>query len=103
LNHATITAGAVTNKLNIPAFIEGYAYVGNATLKTVLDPTFNSSKVLEITLQFMGIGISSTTSVTLGQNVEWQNSTFMSNSTYASINAEKQSNGVIRLSFGGSE
>jgi len=101
LNHETIAAGAVTSRLNVPPFIEGYAYVGNATLKTVLDPA-NSSKVLEITLQFMGIGLSSTTSVTLGQNVEWQSSTFMSNSSYASINAEKHANGVITLYFGGS-
>jgi len=100
LNHATISAGAVTNKLDIPPFIEGYAYVGNATLRTALDPALNSSKVLEITLKLMGIDISATTSVTLGQNVEWQNSTFMSNSTYAGINAEKQANGVILLSFG---
>jgi len=101
LNHAAIAAGTVTNKLDIPPFIEGYAYVGNATLRTALDPALNSSKILDITLRLMGVSIEATTSVTLGQNVEWQqNSTFMSNSTYASINAEKQSNGVIRLSFG---
>lgn len=101
LNHATIAAGTVTNKLDIPPFIEGYAYVGNATLRTALDPALNSSKILDITLRLMGVSIEATTSVTFGQNVEWQqNSTFMSNSTYASINAEKQSNGVIRLSFG---
>jgi hypothetical protein len=100
LNHATISAGAVTNKLDIPPFIEGYAYVGNATLRTALDPALNSSKVLDITLRLMGASIEATASVILGQNVEWQNSTFMSNSTFASINAEKQLNGVIQLSFG---
>jgi hypothetical protein len=103
LNHATISAGNVTNKLDTPPFIEGYPYQGNATLRTSLDPTLNSSKILDITLRLMGTSIEATGSVTLGQDVLWQNSTFMSNSTYASINAEKQSNGVIRLSFGGSE
>jgi hypothetical protein len=102
LNHESISAGNVTNRLEVPAFIEGYAYKGNATLRA-LTPAPNSSKVLDITLWFMGNHISSTTSVTLGQNVEWQNSTFMSNSTYASIIAEKQLNGTIRLSFGGAE
>ncbi len=100
LNHATISAGNVTNKIEVPPFIEGYAYVGNATLRTALDPVLNSSKVLEINLHFIGANIEATSSVNLGQNVEWTDSTFMSNSTYASINAEKQSNGTIRLSFG---
>jgi hypothetical protein len=100
LNHATISAGNVTNKLDTPPFIEGYAYVGNATLRTALDPTLSSSKILDLTLRLMGTSIVATASVTLGQNVEWQDSILMSNSTYASINAVKQSNGVIRLSFG---
>lgn len=102
LNHESISAGTVTNRLEVPPFIEGYAYTGNATLRA-LDPAPNSSQVLDITLRFMGGRIESTTSVTLGQNVVWQNSTFMSNSTYASIIAEKQLNGTIRLSFGGAE
>lgn len=102
LNHESISAGTVTNRLEVPPFIEGYAYTGNATLRA-LDPAPNSSQILDITLRFMGGRISSTTSVTLGQNVVWQNSTFMSNSTYASIIAEKQLNGTIRLSFGGAE
>jgi hypothetical protein len=106
LNHESISAGTVTNRLEVPPFIEGYAYTGNATLRTALDPELNSSKILDITLRLMGGRIESTTSVTLGQNVEWQPSTFMSNSTDASIKAEKYLNGtesVIRLSFGGAE
>jgi hypothetical protein len=102
LNHGSISAGTVTNRLEVPPFIEGYAYTANATLRA-LDLAPNSSQVLDITLRFMGGRIESTTSVTLGQNVAWQNSTFMSNSTYASLIAEKQSNGTIRLSFGGAE
>jgi hypothetical protein len=43
------------------------------------------------------------TSVSLGQNVEWQNSTFMSNSTSASIIANKQPNGTILMYFGGAQ
>ena len=100
LNHQTISAGTVTQKLEIPPFIEGYSYTGNATLRTVLDPALNSSKVLDIMLRLRTVGITVTTSVILGQNVEWVNSTFVSNSTNACLTAEKQSNGVIRLSFG---
>jgi hypothetical protein len=105
LNHESISEGTVTNRLEVPPFIEGYAYTGNATLRA-LDPAANSSQVLDITLKFKGSHIEATTSVTLGQNVVWQNSTFISNSTNASIKAEKYLNGtqpMIRLSFGGAE
>jgi hypothetical protein len=98
LNHTTISAGNVTNKLDIPSFIEGYPYTGNATLRTVSDPGL-SAKVLEVTLKFVGVGISASTMVTLGQNVEWRNSIFLSNSTSACLQAEKYDNGTIRLSF----
>ena len=100
LNHETISAGAVTSKLDTPPFIEGYPYEGTASLRTTLDPTLNSSKVLDITLKLMGTGIEATSSVTLGLNVQWRNSTFQSNSTFAGITAQKQLNGTIQLSFG---
>jgi hypothetical protein len=99
LNHTTISAGNVTNKLDIPPFIEGYPYTGTAMLRTVSDPAL-SSNVLEVTLKFVGLGISASTIVTLGQNVKWRDSTFMSNSTFACLRAEKYGNGTIKLSFG---
>jgi hypothetical protein len=103
LNHESISAGKVTNRLEIPSFIEGYAYTGNATLRA-LDSVPNSSQVLDITLRFMGGRISSTTSVTLGENVAWdQDSAFMSNSSYASLVAEKMANGTILMYFEGDE
>jgi hypothetical protein len=103
LNHESISNGTVRSKLEIPSFIEGYAYTGNATLRA-LDSVPNSSQVLDITLRFMGGHILSTTSVTLGENVAWdQNSKFMSNSTHASLVAEKMSNGTILMYFEGDE
>ena len=98
LNYTTISAANVTNKLDVPPFIEGYAYTGTATLRTVTDPA-PGSKVLELTLKFKGVEISTTTTVTLGQNVEWKDSTFMSNSTSTCLQAEKYGNGTIKLSF----
>jgi hypothetical protein len=100
LNHTTMQAGTLTSTLEIPAFIEGYAYLGNATSRTVLDPVFESSTVLEITLTFVGLGLTATTSVTMGQNLEWTPSSFMSNSSDVCITAEKLTDGIIRLSFG---
>ena len=104
LNHTTISAGIVTQKSNVPPFIENYPYIGTATLKTVLDPALNSSKILKITLKLNTIGTTVTTSVILGQMVQWQESTFVSNSTNACIRAEKfwdVDKYMIRLSFGG--
>jgi hypothetical protein len=104
LNHGTISAGIVTSRMDVPPFIEGYAFSGNATLRTASDPTLNYTKVLDLSLRLMGTNIQATTSVTLGQNVEWQATPIlMSNSTYAGINAQKYWNGteyVIRLYFG---
>jgi hypothetical protein len=101
LNHDTISAGTVTHRVDLPAFIENYPYTGNATLKTVLDAVLNASKVLKITLVLRTIGTVVTASVVMGQNVQWQESTFVSNSTNACVRAQKLANATIRLSFGG--
>jgi hypothetical protein len=103
LNHETITVERpITQKPDVPPFIENYPYIGNATLKTVLDPSMNASKVLTITLRLKGTGTKVTTTVLLGQNVVWRESTFISNSTNACIKAQKfANNGTIRLAFGG--
>lgn len=102
LNEEEILAGAVTLKSPVPPLIENYPYAGNAMLKTALDPALNSSKILEITLTLHTFGISAHTSVILGQNVQWQNSTFLSNSMNAGVRAEKVGSGadaIIQLSF----
>jgi len=101
LNHESISTGAVRSKLDISPFIEGYAYRGNASLRAA---ELNSSQFLDLTLRFMGGSIETTTSVTLGSNVKWDaDSAFMSNSTNASLIAEKMANGTILLSFEGDE
>jgi len=99
LNHDSISAGAVTNKLEIPPLIEGYAYNGSASMR---ESAPESTQILDITLTFMSGRIAASASVTLGQNVAWdQASEFMSNSTHASLIAEKLSNGTILMYFEG--
>ncbi len=98
LNHETIPDVNFTQKPDVPPFIEGYPYIGNATLKSVSGSS--STKILELTLRLKGTGISASTKVLLGQNVNWQESTFISNSTNACITAVKFSNGTIALRFG---
>ncbi len=99
LNHTSIETGEVTYSPNLPPFIENYHYVGNATLRTV-DAASNSSKVLQLTLTLVPTTITTTTSVILGSNVVWQQSTFVSNSTNACVTANK-TNGIVTLAFGG--
>jgi hypothetical protein len=97
LNHDSISAGNVTNRLDTPPFIEGYAYTGTAALRNASDP--NSARILDVTLRLVGTGIVATSSVTLGENVLWGNSTLMSNSINAGISAAKLGNGTIQLAF----
>jgi len=99
LNHDTISAGAVRSSLVLPRYIEDYPYAGNATLRTV-GSGVDGSRVLEITLKYVGVSISTTALVTFGANLEWKNSTFLSNSTSPSIIAEKFVNGTIQMVFG---
>jgi hypothetical protein len=100
LNHTSIQAGTLQGVIDVPRFIEGYVFKGNASLRTAVDPVLDPTRILDITLKYIGLGITATTSITLGQNVEWLPSTFSSNSTNACLNAQKLLDGTIRLSFG---
>lgn len=97
LNSPSVSSGTVTNDLNIPLYIGNYPYTGSATLLSVSGS--GSEKVLKLTLSLMGSTISITSPVTLGQNTQWVNSTFMSNSTSACISGYKDSSNTIWLSF----
>jgi hypothetical protein len=99
LNQAAIPATSVTQKSSVPAFIENYPYTGTATLQAASGSALNSAKVLKITLTLETAGISVTTLVNLGKNVQWSSSTFKSNSTNAGILAQKFANATICLSF----
>jgi hypothetical protein len=98
LNHETISDGKVTSLLDLPSYIEDYPYKGNASLRTV-GSNPSGSRILEITLSYVGIGISTTAQATFGDNMNWTSSTFLSNSTSPSIIADKENN-IIRMYFG---
>jgi hypothetical protein len=100
LNHESISAGKATYLPGLPPFIEDFPYVGNATLRTVLDPALNSSKVLELTVRLVSTTDMVNTQVILGPNVSWKESVFMSNSTNACVSAEKNQTGTILIQFG---
>jgi hypothetical protein len=100
LYHDTIRSGIVTYSPGLPPFIEDAYYVGNATLLSGPHAEPNSSTYLELTVKLVGTSDSVTTTVVLGSNVLWQQSMFMSNSSYACVNANKFPNGTIVLWFG---
>ena len=101
LTHESALAGTVTTTLDIPPLIEGYAYIGNASLRAAEE---DSVKILDITLKFKGASVAATSSVTMGESVLWNaESTFMSNSSYASLLAEKMPNGTVFMYFSGAE
>ncbi len=100
VNHDSISAGTVISKVDVALFIDGYAYVGNASLRTASDVTLNSSKILDITFTLLGTQVKAQTSVTLGQNVQWiESSTYRSNSTNSALIATKMANGTIQFAF----
>ena len=90
----------MTNRLEIPPSLEGYSYTGNATWRT---NGVGSEQILDVTLKFVSLDISTTTSIVLGQNVQWVNSTLKSYSSNSVLTAQKNSDGTIAMSFGGSE
>jgi hypothetical protein len=101
LNHETIPSGTVTSSPGLPPFIENAYYVGSATLLTGSNPGLNSSTILELTVTLIGTPDAVTTTVVLGANALWQQSTFVSNSTDACVTAVKNStDGLILLKFG---
>jgi len=98
LNRAVTPSGSAAYVPNLPPFIENQFYTGNAVLQTMAGG--GPSKVLKITLLLNAVNVSTSTSVVLGNNAVWYNSTFTSNSNNAIVSAEKFPNGTISLWFG---
>ncbi|MEM3378308.1 MAG: hypothetical protein QXV09_05730 [Candidatus Bathyarchaeia archaeon] len=102
LSHESIPNGTVNNEMAVPAFIEGYVYVANATLRETLEVSSESSKILDITVRFVDSDVEATASVTLGSDVEWESSEFVSNSPTARLVATKfAENNTISMHFRG--
>jgi hypothetical protein len=99
VNNPALSSTTVTNSLGVPAYINGKAYIGKASLAPVSGS--GSEQVLNLTLSLTGSSISTYSIVDLGQNAKWKPSgtTFMSNAPSPCINALKYSNGTILLYF----
>ncbi|HVP40631.1 MAG TPA: hypothetical protein VMS95_01590 [Candidatus Krumholzibacteriaceae bacterium] len=100
LNRDDVLPGTITKSFNVPTTIESRIYFATGALKTA-----NSTKILNLYFTLQGTATKANTSVTLGPNVAWQSSTFMSNSSAACIRLVKITNvtfpnGAFTLSFG---
>lgn len=95
LNREEIATGTTTQAANVPPFIESIPYVITAS-----DRKVENSTIIDLYLALMGIDVTATTRVTLGPNVLWSQSTFVSDSADACIKVEKLSNGTLSFSFG---
>jgi hypothetical protein len=100
LNHPTVPEETSTEQLGLPSYIDGYYFTAKATIQA--SDFAGSSQILEITLTLATTNIEVTSSAILGSNAQWDaTTTFVSNSTNASVYAEKFQNGTIQLGFGG--
>ncbi len=98
MNHASVPNGTMTITLDTPPLIEGHAYTTTLSHATNLD---TSIQIMNVTLKLIGTRDQTSTLVTLGQNVDWQeNLAFNSTAHSLSIVAHKTSNSIW-LSFGG--
>jgi hypothetical protein len=98
MNHASVPNGTMTITLGTPPLIEGHAYTTTLSHATNLD---TSIQIMNVTLKLIGTKDQTSTLVTLGQNVDWQeNLAFNSTAHSLSIVAHKTSDSIW-LSFGG--
>mgnify|MGYP005831458935 CR=1 FL=1 len=95
LNREEIAAGNITQAANIPPFIESFPYTVTASSRRI-----GNSTIIDLYFALTGTTITTTTQVTMGPNVLWTPSIYVSNSTSACIKVEKKLDGVLKFSFG---
>jgi hypothetical protein len=98
MNHASIPNGTMAVTLDTQPLINGYAYT--TTLSHVEDLD-TSHQIMNVTLKILGNKVQTSTLVTLGQNVDWQeNLSFPSGKQPIILIANKTLNSIW-LSLGG--
>ncbi|MEM2108731.1 MAG: hypothetical protein QXL10_05565 [Candidatus Bathyarchaeia archaeon] len=102
ISNGTQGNSTVCIDMAVPVFIEGYVYEANATLRETSEASAESSKILDITVKFVDSDVQATASVTLGSDVKWESSKFVSNSPTARLVATKSAeNNTILMRFMG--
>jgi len=87
LDSNEVAAGNISQSPHLPQTIESYIYT--ATCYLVIPSLDNQSRTLILTLTLHPLGKTAKSNVVLGPNVLWNDSIFMSNSTYACVKVQK--------------
>jgi len=87
LDSDEVAAGNIYQSPHLPQTIESYTYTATGYL--VIPPSENQSRTLILTLILQPLGKTAKSNVVLGPNVLWNDSVFMSNSTYACVKVQK--------------
>ena len=98
MNHGSMADGSMKITLDVPPIINGRAYTTTLSHVTHLDSSY---QIMNVTLKIIGTKVQTSTLVTLGQNVNWnENLAFNSTSHNLSLIATKTTNS-ISISYGG--
>jgi hypothetical protein len=99
MNHGSISNSTMKINLEIPPLIEGLAYTTTLCHVTHSDTSY---EVMNVTLHLIGTKDQSSTLVTLGQNVDWQDNLAFNSTAHSLCMAATKTGNSIWLSFGGS-
>ena len=94
LNRDDVTPGTTVQSAKFPLYVENIPF----TIITFFKKVENST-ILDLHLALTGTEVATTSRVTLGPNIIWKDSTFVSNSTDPGIGVVKFSNGTLQFSF----
>jgi hypothetical protein len=98
MNHGSMSDGSMKISLDVPPIINGRAYTTTLSHVTRIDTSY---QIMNVTLKIIGTKVQTSTLVTLGQNVNWnENLAFNSTSHNLSLIATKTANS-ISISYGG--
>ncbi len=98
INHGSFSDGFMKVNLDVPQLIQGHAYTTTLSHMTSTD---TSCQIMKVTLQIVGGSTQTSSLVTLGSNVNWQeNLVFNSTVSSLSLAANKTANSIW-ISFGG--
>ena len=98
INHGSMADGSMKITLDVPPIINGHAYTTTLSHVTHLDSSY---QIMNVTLKIIGTNVQTSTLVTLGQNVNWnENLAFNSTSHNLSLIASKTATS-ISISYGG--
>jgi len=87
LDSDDVAAGNISQSPHLPQTIESYTYTATGYLEIPL--LVNQSRTLTLTLTLQSLGKIAKSTVIFGPNVLWNDSVFVSNSTYACVKVQK--------------